>query len=70
MAHHTAKSAYSLLTERLNRFPQGAPDSPLLHKNPAPAAAAAGNARKPVPWKPWAWFRLMIRIGRKNKRPG
>jgi len=30
MAHHLNHSAYSQLTERLNRFPQGAPDSPLL----------------------------------------
>ena len=32
MAHHTAKSDYSDLTERLNRFPQGAPPSELLNK--------------------------------------
>jgi ferredoxin len=32
MAHHTAKSSYSDLTDRLNRFPQGAPPSKLLHK--------------------------------------
>jgi ferredoxin len=32
MAHHTAKSEYSDLTERLNRFPQGAPPSELLNK--------------------------------------
>ena len=30
MAHHTVKSAYAALTERLNRFPQGAPPSDLL----------------------------------------
>jgi len=30
MAHHTIKSSYSSLTERLNRFPQGAPPSELL----------------------------------------
>ncbi len=32
MAHHTIKSSYSQLTERLNRFPQGAPPSELLFK--------------------------------------
>jgi hypothetical protein len=32
MAHHTLKSAYASLTERLNRFPQGAPPSDLLEK--------------------------------------
>lgn len=32
MAHHTIRSAYSQLAERLNRFPQGAPPSELLHK--------------------------------------
>jgi len=32
MAHHTLKSSYSRLTDRLNRFPQGAPPSQLLHK--------------------------------------
>lgn len=32
MAHHTIKSSYSKLTERLNRFPQGAPPSELLFK--------------------------------------
>jgi len=33
MAHHlTTQSAYSRLTERLNRFPQGAPPSALLNK--------------------------------------
>ncbi len=32
MAHHTIKSAYSKLTDRLNRFPQGAPPSELLFK--------------------------------------
>lgn len=30
MAHHHLTSAYSRLTDRLNRFPQGAPASPLL----------------------------------------
>jgi ferredoxin len=30
MAHHTLKSGYTELTERLNRFPQGAPPSGLL----------------------------------------
>lgn len=30
MAHHTLKSGYAALTERLNRFPQGAPPSGLL----------------------------------------
>jgi len=30
MAHHTIKSGYSSLSERLNRFPQGAPPSELL----------------------------------------
>jgi ferredoxin len=32
MAHHINHSAYARLTERLNRFPQGAPDSPLLEQ--------------------------------------
>jgi ferredoxin len=32
MAHHTLKSSYARLTERLNRFPQGAPPSELLFK--------------------------------------
>jgi ferredoxin len=32
MAHHTLKSGYSNLVERLNRFPQGAPPSELLNK--------------------------------------
>ena len=32
MAHHTVKSGYVTLTERLNRFPQGAPPSELLLK--------------------------------------
>lgn len=32
MAHHTLKSAYSQLVDRLNRFPQGAPPSELLFK--------------------------------------
>jgi len=32
MAHHTLKTAYSDLVERLNRFPQGAPASELLNK--------------------------------------
>ena len=32
MAHHTTKSAYSNLVERINRFPQGAPSSDLLFK--------------------------------------
>ncbi len=31
MAHHTARSGYAQLVERLNRFPQGAPPSDLLH---------------------------------------
>ncbi len=31
MAHQTIKSSYALLTERLNRFPQGAPPSELLY---------------------------------------
>ncbi len=31
MAHHTMQSGYSRLTERLNRFPQGAPPSELLY---------------------------------------
>ncbi len=30
MAHHTVRSSYTELTERLNRFPQGAPPSALL----------------------------------------
>lgn len=32
MAHHTLKSGYAALTERLNRFPQGAPPSELLRQ--------------------------------------
>lgn len=32
MAHHTVKSGYASLVERLNRFPQGAPPSELLLK--------------------------------------
>jgi Pyruvate/2-oxoacid:ferredoxin oxidoreductase delta subunit len=32
MAHHVAKSGYQQLTERLNRFPQGAPPSETLYK--------------------------------------
>jgi ferredoxin len=32
MAHHTLKSGYAALTERLNRFPQGATPSELLEK--------------------------------------
>ena len=32
MAHNTIKSSYAKLTERLNRFPQGAPPSELLFK--------------------------------------
>ncbi len=32
MAHHTLKNSYSRLTARLNRYPQGAPPSQLLHK--------------------------------------
>ncbi len=32
MAHHTLKSSYTRLTDRLNRFPQGAPPSQLLYK--------------------------------------
>lgn len=32
MAHHTIKSSYSQLVERLNRFPQGAPPSELLYQ--------------------------------------
>ena len=32
MAHHTVKSGYTSLVERLNRFPQGAPPSELLLK--------------------------------------
>ena len=31
MAHNTIKSSYASLTERLNRFPQGAPPSELLY---------------------------------------
>lgn len=31
MAHHTVRSAYDRLVDRLNRFPLGAPPSPLLH---------------------------------------
>ena len=32
MAHTTLKTSYSALTDRLNRFPQGAPPSDLLFK--------------------------------------
>ncbi|MDA3904002.1 MAG: 4Fe-4S dicluster domain-containing protein [Desulfuromusa sp.] len=32
MAHHTLKSSYSNLSDRLNRYPQGAPPSQLLYK--------------------------------------
>ncbi len=32
MAHHTLKSGYSSLVERLNRFPQGAPPSQTLYR--------------------------------------
>jgi ferredoxin len=32
MAHHTLKNSYSSLTDRLNRFPQGAPPSEYLFK--------------------------------------
>jgi ferredoxin len=32
MAHQTARSAYRRLTDRLNRFPQGAPPSELLYR--------------------------------------
>jgi ferredoxin len=32
MAHHTVRSGYEGLVERLNRYPQGAPPSELLHK--------------------------------------
>ena len=32
MAHHTLKTAYSDLADRINRFPQGAPPSELLFK--------------------------------------
>ncbi len=32
MAHHTLKSGYSSLVERLNRFPQGAPPSQALYR--------------------------------------
>ncbi len=32
MAHHTAKSGYAELVDRLNRYPQGAPPSELLNK--------------------------------------
>jgi len=32
MAHHTIKSSYAQLADRLNRFPQGAPPSELLYK--------------------------------------
>ena len=32
MAHRTLKNSYSGLVDRLNRFPQGAPPSELLHK--------------------------------------
>src|SRR5512137_439346 len=32
MAHHGSRSVYDRLTERLNRFPQGAPPSESLHR--------------------------------------
>ena len=32
MAHHTLKKSYESLEQRLNRFPQGAPPSELLHQ--------------------------------------
>ena len=32
MAHHTLKSGYPQLVDRLNRFPQGAPPSETLYK--------------------------------------
>jgi hypothetical protein len=32
MAHVTSRGAYERLTERLNRFPQGAPPSELLYR--------------------------------------
>lgn len=32
MAHHTIKSSYTKLVDRINRFPQGAPPSELLNK--------------------------------------
>lgn len=32
MAHHTRQTAYSKMVDRLNKFPQGAPPSPLLNK--------------------------------------
>jgi len=32
MAHHTLKSSYTRLTDRLNRYPQGTPPSQLLYK--------------------------------------
>ena len=31
MAHHTLRSGYAGLVDRLNRFPQGAPPSDLLY---------------------------------------
>ena len=32
MAHHTLKGSYQQLSERLNRFPQGAPPSKTLYE--------------------------------------
>ena len=32
MAHHTLKSSYDQLVDRLNRFPQGAPPSDVLYE--------------------------------------
>lgn len=32
MAHHTVRSAYTSLSDRINRFPQGAPPGELLYK--------------------------------------
>jgi len=32
LAHHTRQTAYSKMVDRINKFPQGAPPSPLLNK--------------------------------------
>jgi len=55
MAHHTLKSGYSELADRLNRFPQGAPPTPLLFQilrmlfSEREAGLVAGLPIKPFP---------------------
>ena len=49
MAHATARGAYGALTERLNRFPQGAPPSDLLYRILALLfTRARGRPRRPA----------------------